>query len=98
MRIKYYRLSKDERRKYRNKVYSSSKGKRLVKYTNITITISLMLFVIGIYYIFDNAFNNNNYLYYIYAAMIILVSIIMMISAYRLRIKTINDYIIKNSH
>ena len=95
MKIKYYRLSKEERKEYRNKFFKTKNGKRVNKYSIISYVCSILLLLLGIYYILDTYFNKANKLYYYYAALIIVISIIMIVSIHKLRINKINDYIVK---
>lgn len=95
MKIKYYRLSKEERKEYRNKFYSTTKGKNIRKFTSISYVMDILLLITGVYYILDTYFNKGNKLYYYYAALIIVIAIIMFVSVHKLRINKINDYIVK---
>ena len=95
MKIKYYRLSKEERKEYKNKFYATKKGKNLKKFTTGSYIASFALLFFGIYYIIDTYINKGNVFYYYYAALIIIISIIMIISNHKLRIEKINDYIVK---
>ena len=95
MKIKYYRLSKEEQKDYRTRFYNTNKGKNLKKYTKISYITTFLLLIMGIYNILDTYFNHLSKYYYYYGALIIILSIIMLFSIHRLRIKAINNYIVK---
>ena len=95
MKIKYYRLSKEERKEYRDKYYATSKGKILKKNTAISYVTSILLLIYSIYSYIDTYINHLSKWYYAYNTLLLVISIIMIISIHNLRIRAINNYIIK---
>ena len=95
MKIKYYRLSKEERKEYKDKFYKTKAGKKLKKYSTISYVADILLIILGIYYIIDTYINKTNKLFYYYGALVIVLGLILTISVYKLRVNKINDFIVK---
>ena len=95
MKIKYYRLSKEERKQYRDKFYATKKGKTFKKYTGYSYLMCILLVAFSIYYVIDAYINKLSKWYYIYASILLIISIIMALSVRKVRVTKINDYIVK---
>ena len=94
MKIKYLRLSKEEKKEVRDKFYKTPKGKRLKKYTNMSLIFNFLLLIYAIYFIIDTYINKGHRFYYIYGFLFVALSIIMIISIRNIRIKMINNYVV----
>ena len=95
MKIKYYRLSKEERKDYTKKYFKTKKGQNFKKYSRISLICSVILFGFGIYYFIDTYINHMSKWYYMYGSILLIISIIMIVSIHNLKIKIINNYIVK---
>ena len=91
-RLKYYSLTKEEKKELKNKFYQTDFGKM------IKIRL-LRLFTIGVFgilfstYLFIVAENKWNY---VYATILAIASIIFIVGSFKVRIDKLNDYLVKN--
>ena len=95
MRVKYQRLNKEERKKYRDDYYKTAVGKKVRKNLNHALICSILCFIFSIYLIYEAFFLDNSIINKIYGLSLLAFSIIGFILYYRLRIKKINEYVVK---
>ena len=93
MKVYYLRLPKDEQKKIKSNFYQTEKGKRLVKYSNISFVMCILLIIYSIYLSIDTYINHKTPLYYYYSILLIIIAIILIISIRNTRIKAINNSI-----
>ena len=96
MKIKYLRLPKVDKKKLQELYYATENGKLLKKRLLVVMLAAFGLLICSLAIIFDTYYNNHSIWNYIYAGFLFLSSLAFFISSYKLRIKRLNDYLIKN--
>ena len=97
MKIKYLRLTKEEKKQVQNDFYNTELGKEFKKYINISIIMNILLIIIGIYYILDTVIKKGNVGYYYFSSVLIIIAIIFLFFIYKAKVKKYNDFVIKKS-
>lgn len=95
MKNKYQRLDKIERKSARIKFYETEYGQLLKIRLNRLFIYSILLFLIGAYFIVSVILKLNSIFYMIYGVGLVLTSTCFMIGRYKLIVKNVNDYLIK---
>lgn len=96
MKVKYLRLDKKNKKNARKKYYDTKEGIKLKKqFKNISIC-SYLCILAGILIIVDGIFNTKAIWDYIYGSIVIIFGLIFLLIIRRIKIKKINDYVIKN--
>lgn len=98
MKNKYQRMSKTEKSETAKKYYNTDQGKAM----NNRLTRLLITGIIGIlfsaYLVYSNyTEDGNNIWQYIIAGILFIASIIFLIGRYKIKVKVLNKYAIKNS-
>lgn len=91
LRLKYYSLTKEEKQKLKEKFYNTEFGNSI----KLRLNRLIMTGVIGVLfsiYLFVTANNKWNI---VYATILLLASIFFIISSHKVRIKKLNDYLVK---
>lgn len=96
MKIKYLRLTKEQKKKAKDLYYNTPKGKALKSKLRLVLISSIGLFLCSILIIGDAIINKKSVWDYIYAASLAIAALIFLIVSYKLRIKRINNYIVNN--
>ena len=91
LRLKYYSLTKEEKQKLKEKFYNTEFGNNIKLRLNRLIVTGLIGVLFSIY-LFVTANNKWNI---VYATILLLASIFFIISSHKVRIKKLNDYLVK---
>lgn len=91
MKIKYWRLTKDERKKARNNFYKTEFGKNISsRLTRLLVTGILgLLFSLYLLIFHESIWDITS------GSLLLVASIVFIISSIKLRIRNINDFITK---
>lgn len=96
MKIKYLRLTKEERKKVRELYYATPKGKALKSKLRLVLFSSLGLLLCFIYLITDALMHSGSTWDYAYAICILVFAIFFLVAYFKLRLKRLNDYVVNN--
>lgn len=98
MKNKYQRMNKTEKKDIQDKYFNSSEGINMKnRLTRLNIT-GVMGILFSIYLIYSNITQDGNNIWqYIMAGILFISSIIFIIGSYKIRIKVLNKFAIKNS-
>lgn len=97
MKIKYLRLSKEERKEVRKKFFETDKGILVRKKLNRSIFCSVFCILFGLYLLVDAYINTHKTWDYIYGTGILVIGIIMIFFYFKIRAIVINNYITKDT-
>lgn len=95
MKIKYLRLSKEERKKIKKEYFASPKGKALKSKLRMVNISALGLFLCSIFITIQTFINKTSYWNYIYSSCLVIIAIAFLVISYNLRLKRINNYVIE---
>ena len=96
MKIKYLRLTKEQRKKVKETYYNTPKGKALKSKLRLVLVSIIGLIICAIAILIDAIINKGSTWDYIYAACLGLIAICFIVVSYNLRIKRLNNYLINN--
>lgn len=96
MKIKYLRLSKEERKKINIKYFNTEKGKYIKKNLQNSLICGILCIFYGIYMLIDSILNKITFLNMFYSISIIVFGIILVIVTHIIKIKKLNNYVVKN--
>lgn len=96
MKVKYLRLSKEERKKVNNKYFNTEKGKYIKKKIQISFICGVLCIMYGIYLLIDSILNKITFLNMFYSISIIVFGIILVFATHIIKIKKLNNYVVKN--
>lgn len=96
MKVKYLRLSKEERKKVNNKYFNTEKGKYIKKKLQISFICGVLCIMYGIYLLIDSILSKITFLNMFYSISIIVFGIILVIATHIIKIKKLNNYVVKN--
>lgn len=91
LRLKYYSLTKEEKQTLKEKFYNTEFGNNIKLRLNRLIMTGIIGVLFSIY-LFVTANNKWNI---VYATILLLASIFFIISSHKVRIKKLNDYLVK---
>lgn len=91
LRLKYYSLTKEEKQTLKEKFYNTEFGNNIKLRLNRLIMTGIIGVLFSIY-LFVTANNKWNI---VYATILLLTSIFFIISSHKVRIKKLNDYLVK---
>ena len=94
MKIKYFRLSKEEQKKYKKEYFNSKNGKNMKKYLNLGLLSFILVLCIGIFCIFDAFMNNLSLWDKLYGFILVIFGIIGLLFYFKVKYKKINEYVI----
>ena len=98
MKNKYQRMNKEEKKKLKEKYFSTEDGKNMYNRLIRLIITGIIGILFGLYLIYSNYTNDGNNIWqYIISGVLIIASIIFIIGSIKIRIKVLNKYAIKNS-
>ena len=91
LRLKYYSLTKEEKQTLKEKFYNTEFGNSIKLRLN-RLNMTGLIGVLFSIYLFVTANNKWNI---VYATILLLASIFFIISSHKVRIKKLNDYLVK---
>ena len=94
MKIKYLRLSKDEKKKINKEFLETNKGKNINKNLRNARICAILCFVYSIYLIIEYFVKKTTIFDIISAVVIVLFGIFSIIYAHKIFVKSVNDYLI----
>ena len=96
LKIKYLRLSKDERKQKKKEYFNTEKGKYVKTKIQNSLICAIICIIFSIYIIIDNILNKMTFLNMFYGISILIIGIILIIAGHIIKIKKINNYVVKN--
>lgn len=96
MKLKYYTLNKNEQLSIKNEFYNTKLGKYIKRKLFSSLICGILCMIISIYVIIDNYLNNKNIWEYVYGISLLCIGITFIIITHKVRIKKINNYLVKN--
>lgn len=90
-KLKYYSLTKDEKNKLKLEFYQTNFGNSINKRLNRLFLTGILGLIFGTYLLIDN----NNIWDIVSGIITLIASIIFLIGSHKVRIKKINDYLVK---
>ena len=93
--MKYNTLSKEEKKKLKEKYYNTEKGMIQKRRFNRLLIWIILLFIVGIYLVIDATVINYNIWQIVYGAICVITSIIFFVLRIRTIKKTLNSYLVK---
>lgn len=96
MKNKYQELNKKERKYARLEFYGTEYGQLLKIRLNRLFIYSVLLFIIGIYFIVCVFLKINSIFYMIYGVGLVITSIGFMVGRYKLLFRSVNNYLNKH--
>lgn len=98
MKNKYQRMNKSEKKLIKQKYYAKEEGKNMQNRLNRLVITGIMGLLFSAYLIYSNITNDgNNVWQYILSGILIIASLLFIIGSYKIRIKVLNQYAVKNS-
>lgn len=98
MKNKYQRMTKEEKKKTKEKYYATEEGKNLHNRLIRLLITGIMGILFSGYLVYSNyTQDGNNIWQYIMAAILFIASIIFIIGSSKIKGKVLNKYAIKNS-
>jgi len=91
LRLKYYSLTKDEKKNLKNEFYNTEFGKEIKTRLDRLFIIGIIgiLFSIYLYFTSINIWN------IVYSTILVLASLLFIIMSFKVRINKINTYLVK---
>ncbi|MBQ6840765.1 MAG: hypothetical protein IJO63_01455 [Bacilli bacterium] len=96
MKVKYLRLSKEERKKVKEKYYQTETGKYVKKKLISSLICAIGCLLFSAYLITDAFINNLSTFEKVYGFMILIVGMFLLIAYRKIYVRKINEYVIKN--
>lgn len=91
LRLKYYSLTKEEKRKLTINFYNTEFGKNIKLRLDRLLVIGILGILFSIY-LYITSINKWNI---IYATILLLTSLFFILASHKVRIKKLNDYLVK---
>ena len=95
MKNKYQRMSKDEKKKLKQKFIQTEYGKNLLHRLNRLLIIGLIGIVFAIFEFVISFLNKDDIFDFISAVLLLVISIIFIISSIKTKTKQLNNYALK---
>jgi len=95
MKIKYFKLTKEERKKAKNDYYQTPVGKYVRKKLISALICSLLCIAMALYIVIDAYINDASLMEKIYGFFILFVGLILLYTYRKISVKKINDYLVK---
>ena len=96
MKIKYLRLTKDQRKKARNLYYATPKGKALKSKLRMVIISIIGLVLCAVIFLIEAILTNGSAWDYAYSICLGVFALIFLIAYIHLRLQRINNYVVSN--
>lgn len=96
MKVRYQKLSKEKRKEVRKTFYKQKDGKIIKSKLLTGLICGIFLIIIGILEIIYYYFIDYSLFEIIYGLIIYFVGIIFIVSYLKIRLKKINEYVVKN--
>lgn len=98
MKNKYQRMSKEEKKQTKEKYYATEDGKIMKNRLIRLFIIGVMGIAFSGYLVYSNITKDGNSIWqYLTASVLFIFSIVYIISSFKLRVKVLNKFAIKNS-
>lgn len=98
MKNKYQRMTKEEKKQIKEKYYATEDGKIMKNRLVRLFIIGVMGIVFSGYLVYSNITKDGNSIWqYLTAGILLIFSIVYIISSFKLRVKVLNKFAIKNS-
>ena len=92
-KLKYYSLTKEEKQDLKEKFYQTDFGSSMRARLNRLFIIGIMAFMFSIFIFVTN----NNIWEIVMGVMLLIASFIFIIGSFKIRVKKLNDYLVKNA-
>ena len=96
MKIKYLRLSKNERKKVKNEFYSTNKGSIIRKNLNNARICAILCLIYATYILIEHFIKDNSVSNIVLSITVFIFGIGMLIYAHKIYLKSVNEYVVKN--
>lgn len=96
MKIKYYTLTKEEKKQAKENYYKTAEGNNTRLLIRRASVYGLLLLVFGVFLLVYGLVNKESLLSILYAVTIIIIAIIFFISSYVILIRKINNHLVTN--
>ncbi len=97
-KYKYQNLSKEEKRKIQKNFFETDGGIILKKRFNRILIYSIILTILGIYFLIDSLINKGSVIAVVYACILILFGIAFIIARKYIKIIKLDEFLIKNKN
>ena len=97
MKVKYLRLSKEERKKYRDEFYQTDEGKKVKKNLRQSLICNILCLLISIYLIYDAFFKSISLMNKIYGISLFVLCIIGLFVYRKVYVRRVNQYVTKKN-
>jgi len=94
-KYKYQTLTSKEKKEACNKYFSTKEGNELKIRLNRLLIYSIILIVFGLYLIIEAIVKGSLNAQLVYGILVIVCSVIFLIGRYYLKLKNVNNYIVK---
>lgn len=95
MKVKYLRLSKEERKKIKKEFYETNLGMYVKKKLTSALICSIFCLIMALYLIIDAFVRDLSLMEKVYGFFILIVGIILIITYRKISVKKINEYLTK---
>ncbi len=92
-KLKYYSLTKEERQDLKEKFYQTDFGSSMRARLNRLLIIGIMAFIFSIFMFVTNT----NIWEIVMGVMLLIASFIFIIASFKIRVKKLNDYLVKKA-
>lgn len=96
MKIKYNRLSKENKIKYKKEYYQTNEGKYVKRKLLSALVCGILCLIISIYLLIDAYISHLGIWQYIYGSCVFVFGIMFIIFYFKILITKLNIYVIKN--
>ncbi len=98
MKLQVQKLTKEEYKKNYDKYKKTANGKLQINRLLRLLIAGIFLLFYGSYYLIDNYIKSNNTSSYIIPVICIILALTFIISSHKLKIKSLNNFYIKNKN